>query len=61
MEKYSWEQELSMARKEILEQDDRLTLLSQQLAGTKASCILYAITNDSDIRTSIIKPRKHWR
>ncbi|CAI8049949.1 hypothetical protein GBAR_LOCUS27483 [Geodia barretti] len=35
VEKYSWEQELSMARKEILEQDDRLTLLSQQLAGTK--------------------------
>ena len=28
-----------MARQEVLEQNDRLTLLSQQLAGTKASCI----------------------
>ena len=37
-ERSSWQQELEVARQEVLEQNDRLTLLSQQLAGTKASC-----------------------
>ena len=36
-ERSSWQEELGMARQEVLEQNDRLTLLSQQLAGTKAS------------------------
>ena len=35
-EQSTWQTELDMARKEILEQNDRLTLLSQQLTGTKA-------------------------
>jgi chromosome segregation ATPase len=34
-ERSSWQEELGMARQEVLEQNDRLTLLSQQLAGTK--------------------------
>ena len=35
-ERSSWQQELGVARQEVLEQNDRLTLLSQQLTGTKA-------------------------
>lgn len=34
-EREQWRQELDRARNEIEEQNDRLTVLSQQLAGTK--------------------------
>ena len=34
-DKTEWKEKLELARKEILEQDDRLTVLSQQLAGAK--------------------------
>lgn len=34
-EKTEWKEKLELARKEILEQDGRLTVLSQQLAGAK--------------------------
>ena len=34
-EREKWKEELDRARNEIVEQNDRLTVLSQQLAGTK--------------------------
>ena len=34
-ERAKWKRELDQARKEITEQNDRLTLLSQQLSGEK--------------------------
>ena len=43
-EKTDWKEKLELARKEILEQDDRLTVLSQQLSGTKNA--LERRTND---------------
>ena len=46
-ERSSWQQELTVARQETLEQNNRLTVLSQQLAGTKARawcCILNIIS-----------------
>ena len=44
-ERSSWQDELAVAKQEILEQNDRLTLLSQQLAGTKASALQYLYTH----------------
>ena len=43
-EKTEWKNKLEAARKEILEQDDRLTVLSEQLAGAKIA--LEKRTND---------------
>lgn len=43
-EKIDWKEKLELARKEILEQDGRLTVLSQQLAGAKNA--LEKRTND---------------
>lgn len=34
-ERAEWKQELDVARNDIVEQNDRLTVLSQQLTGTK--------------------------
>ena len=34
-ERASWKEELDQARQEIIEQNDRLTVLSEQLAGRK--------------------------
>ena len=39
-ERERWRQDLDQARNEIVEQNDRLTVLSQQLAGTKVSAII---------------------
>ena len=36
-EREKWKEELDRARNEIVEQNDRLTVLSQQLAGTKVN------------------------
>ena len=38
-EREQWKHELDRARNEIVEQNDRLTVLSQQLAGTKVPYI----------------------
>ena len=38
-EREKWRQDLDQARNEVVEQNDRLTVLSQQLAGTKVSTI----------------------
>lgn len=38
-EREKWRQDLDQARNEIVEQNDRLTVLSQQLAGTKVGII----------------------
>ena len=43
-ERATWREELDRARQDVIEQQDRLTVLSQQLAGTKVT--LEARTNE---------------
>ena len=41
-ERASWKEELDQARQEIIEQNDRLTVLSEQLAGRRV-CVCVCV------------------
>ena len=48
-ERAGWKEELDQARQEIIEQNDRLTVLSEQLAGRKV-CVCVCLSSPSNQR-----------